>query len=243
MKNSVKELKDLLPSNEPQPDLNWRIWAISSGECQSYILAHQGEREFIIVDPKREDYDAYQQIIHSLSGFLCLGIFDTHTHADHVSVAARLTEELRAPLYMHQLSGSQRVHLRIQKETRLPSHAGPISVFHSPGHTPDGITVVWGPFAFTGDTLLYGDVGRDDLPGGDPASHFESVEKYKQIFSVHTLILPGHDNKGGRISSWATQLKVNPSLTQEREVFIQECAAFIAPAPLHFKEALVENLK
>jgi glyoxylase-like metal-dependent hydrolase (beta-lactamase superfamily II) len=103
--------------------------------------------------------------------------------------------------------------------------------------------VIWGPFIFGGDTLLYGDTGRDDLPGGDPEAHYDSVQSVKAHARPEMIVLPGHDHKGGRASTWATQLKVNSSLTQEREDFVREAGSFEAPAPKLLKKSLFENFK
>ena len=113
--------------------------------------------------------------------------------------------------------------------------------------------VVWGflfaesglllGFLLPGDTILFGDTGRDDLPGGDAGDHFESVEKLKRLAEKELILLPGHDHKGGRASSWATQLRINPSLAQDRETFIREAESFNAPAPRILKESLRANFK
>jgi glyoxylase-like metal-dependent hydrolase (beta-lactamase superfamily II) len=86
-------------------------------------------------------------------------------------------------------------------------------------------------------------VGRDDLPGGDPQSHFYSVQALKKVVRPSSILLPGHDHKGGRADLWESQLVTNPSLSQDFEDFVRESAAFVAPAPKQFKEALVENMK
>src|SRR5262249_42878528 len=115
----------------------------------------------------------------ALSGLRFVAVIDTHTHADHVSCAADLAQALRAPLIMHLSSPSRRVELRVSRDTVLPLAAGPLRLLETPGHTPDCVTPIWGPFLFGGDVLMYGDTGRDDLPGGDPAAHWESLQKIK----------------------------------------------------------------
>ena len=116
--------------------------------------------------------------------------------------------------------------------------------FTTPGHTADSITLAWGPYLFGGDTVLYGDTGRDDLPTGDAGRHFESITLLKKHAKPDWILLPGHDHKGGRASSWRSQLEgLNPSLNEAKDDFIREAAAFSAPAPLLLKEALRENFK
>jgi glyoxylase-like metal-dependent hydrolase (beta-lactamase superfamily II) len=113
----------------------------------------------------------------------------------------------------------------------------------TPGHTAECITPIWGPFLLGGDTLLFGDTGRDDLPGGDPAAHWESLQKIKDHVTFDTLMLPGHDGRGGRVSSWRHQLEISPALKQDRETFIQDAGSYVGPSPKLLKESLYENFK
>lgn len=240
---AIKTLSSLLQPDTTSPSADWQLKAIISDDCMSYVAWNTRTQEAILVDPKLDETDSVRAIFRELSGYLWLAVIDTHTHADHISAAAKLAEELKAPLIMHQESACSQVQLRVSKHGLLPTHSGPIRFLLTPGHTSDGLTVIWGPFAFTGDTVFYGDVGRDDLPSGSPVAHFESLQTLKQCLAPETLVCPGHDFKGGRISSWATQLKINSSLTQPRDEYVQESAAFDAPAPALFKKSLFENMK
>lgn len=243
MGTQVKTLEQILVPGESAPAGQWQLRAIQSDQCVSYIAWNAETREAIVIDPKQEDIAAYRSIAADLRGFIWPGVIDTHTHADHISAASLVAEELKAPLIMHFASASRRVHFRASRDTFLASHAAPVHLLLTPGHTPDSLTVIWGPFLFGGDTLLFGDTGRDDLPGGDPEAHFESLTKIKGAAKPEMIFLPGHDHKSARASSWATQLKVNASLTQEQKDFVREAAAFDAPAPALLKESLRENLK
>lgn len=243
----VRELNALL--TEPLPasfDANWKLKSFQSGDCISYIAWNTKTREALVIDPKDADTDAYWSVIQKLAEgakYLWLGVVDTHTHADHISVAADLATKLGAPLVMHHAAPSRRVDLRIAHATSLPAHSAPVRLIPTPGHTQDSITVVWGPFVFGGDTLLFGDVGRDDLPGGDANAHYTSLQALKTELKPDQIVLPGHDHKGGRASSWADQLKINTSLTQSQADYVREANAFSAPAPALLKESLRENFK
>lgn len=243
MSSQVKRLEGILTAGDPVPAKEWNLRVVQSEECQSYIAWNERTREALAIDPKLEDWEAYLSLVRELNGYVWLGVIDTHTHADHISVAARLATELSAPLIMHEKAPSRRVQLRSSGVSRLPSQASPVQLIPTPGHTQDSISVLWGPYLFGGDTVLYGDTGRDDLPGGDPTSHYESLQAIKVAVRPETIVLPGHDHKGGRASSWGTQLKVNASLTQSKSDFVREAAAFDVPAPKLLKESLRENFK
>jgi glyoxylase-like metal-dependent hydrolase (beta-lactamase superfamily II) len=170
-------------------------------------------------------------------------VIDTHTHADHVSIAATLANDLGTPLVQHVLSPSRRVHLRVSQDTALPTASSPLKLLVTPGHTAECITPIWGPFLFGGDMILYGDTGRDDLPGGDPEAHWESLQKIKAHATPDMLLLPGHDGRKGRISSWRHQLEISPGLTQDKPAFVQDAGAYVGPSPKLLKESLYENFK
>lgn len=237
-----RPLGELLDAGETPPPAPWEARAIRSDQCHSYVVWNTRSREALLVDPKDTDLDAYREVARQLPGYLWLGVIDTHTHADHVSAAATLAAELSAPLLMHDEAPSRRVDLRVSRATTLASHAGPLRLLPTPGHTPDGIAVLWGPFLFTGDTVLYGDTGRDDLPGGDAETHFESLQALKKFAPPTALMLPGHDHQG-RIASWGSQLRTNPSLSQARDAFVAEARAFDGPPPKLLKQALRENFR
>ncbi|NLY91405.1 MAG: MBL fold metallo-hydrolase [Firmicutes bacterium] len=66
-----------------------------------------------------------------------------------------------------------------------------LTVNHTPGHTPGGITLTAPGLLFTGDTLFAGSVGRTDLPGGDPAALTDSLRKLLTL-PGETRVFPGH---------------------------------------------------
>ncbi len=243
MESIVKSLEQILVSEEIMPSTDWQLRSVQSGTCLSYVVWNLSSREALVIDPKDEDLKTYLSIREQLKDYLWLGVIDSHTHADHVSAAARLSSELGAPLYMQLSAPSARVELRVAKDTALVSRASPVRLIHTPGHTPDSMTIVWGPFVFAGDTVLDGDTGRDDLPGGDARAHYRSLQLLKGVLAADQILLPGHDSLGGRASTWGSQLRSNPSLLQSLDNFVQESEAFDAPAPALLKRALFENFK
>ena len=243
MESKILTLKDILAKGDTTPPDEWQIRAILSEECLSYVVWNTRTKEGLVIDPKLEDWNSYIKVIAEQPGIRWLAVVDTHTHADHISVAAKLAAHLHSPLLMHELSPSRRVDLRVSRTTKIQAQAAPIQLVATPGHTPDSMSVIWGPYLFGGDTILFGDTGRDDLPGGDPTAHYDSVQELKRHASAEMIFLPGHDHKGGRASTWKTQLQVNSSLTQGREDFIREAAAFDGASPQLLKKALAENFK
>jgi rhodanese-related sulfurtransferase len=101
----------------------------------------------------------------------------------------------------------------------------PVKVMHAPGHTRDSICLVFPEWIFTGDALFLdvGGAGRDDLPGGDAAAHWETLRKLREL--PETLIVyPAHDYRNRTPSSLGRQKTTNPHLlksTESKESFVR----------------------
>ncbi len=67
-------------------------------------------------------------------------------------------------------------------------------VIHTPGHTPGSICVYSESqgLVFSGDTLMFEDIGRTDLPGGDRETIIRSVRERIFVLPEHTRVCPGH---------------------------------------------------
>jgi glyoxylase-like metal-dependent hydrolase (beta-lactamase superfamily II) len=129
---------------------------------------------------------------------------ETHAHADHLSAAPYLQQQLggRTGIGSHirqvqgvfkaifnaedlATDGRQIDHLFDDGETFAVGELS-VQVLHTPGHTPACLSYVVGDDAFIGDTLFMPDYGsaRCDFPGGDAATLYRSVRRL--------LALPGH---------------------------------------------------
>ena len=146
-------------------------------------------------------------------------ILETHVHADHLTAAPYLQQELGGRIAIGKrisavqetfkgvfniedlaTDGSQFGHLFDDgDEFEVGSIAG--SVIGTPGHTPACITYVVGDAAFVGDTLFMPDFGtaRTDFPGGDAGMLYDSIQKIlalpddTRLFMCHDYKAPGRD--------------------------------------------------
>ena len=239
---SVRSFSSLCSDGSLLPEF-WELKALVNGDNLSYLTYHRGTREALWVDPLKDDLDLTVQLSGNLAEYRFVAVIDTHTHADHLSSAGELAGVLGAPLVMHRNAPSSKVDLRVSHDTHLSTAAGPLRFLVTPGHTWDSLTPIWGPFVFTGDTVFYADTGRDDLPTGDPAEHYASLQKLKLAIRPDQVVLPGHDLEGGRFSSWETQLKINPALRQTREEYLKDGGAWVGNPPKLLKESLSYNFK
>ena len=101
----------------------------------------------------------------------------------------------------------------------------------------------WRDRVFTGDTLLIGGCGRTDFQAGNAdALYFSITEK---LFSLpdETLVYPGHDYKGRRVSSIGEEKATNPRVSgRSQEEFVAIMANLNLPKPKLIDIAVPANL-
>jgi Zn-dependent hydrolases, including glyoxylases len=131
----------------------------------SYAIISQGQ--IALIDPGR-DPKPYLDFAASHHARISV-IIETHPHADFVSSHMELYELNEAPIYTSSLTGAEYPHIPFDEGDRIPLGNVVLQAIHTPGHSPDSISVLLldeqgQPHAlFTGDTLFVGDVGRPDL--------------------------------------------------------------------------------
>lgn len=156
--------------------------------CLSYVLGCPAKGEMMVVDPKRDVQD-YLDISRD-EGMRITRIIDTHVHADHVSGAHELKSRTGAEICMHPDTPAEFEFTPLPEGTVLEAGNARLKVLHTPGHTPQSISLVVSDLArsedpwlvLTGDLLFVGDIGRPDLVG--KAVLEEQVENlYDSIFN------------------------------------------------------------
>ena len=196
----------------------------------SYVVKDPNSASVAIIDSVldydqasgRTDTTAADQIIAHIKAndLEVKWLLETHVHADHLSAAPYLAQELGGKIGIgeeittvqdtfgkvfnegteFQRDGSQFDQLfREQDSLEIGSLRG--SVLHTPGHTPACLTYVIGDVAFVGDTLFMPDFGtaRCDFPGGDAGQLWDSIQKVlslpdeTRLFMCHDYKAPGRD--------------------------------------------------
>ena len=161
-------------------------------------------------------------------------ILESHVHADHLSAAPYLQEQLGGKIGIganitvvqdtfgkvfnegteFQRDGSQFDALFSDGDS---FHVGQMrgDVLFTPGHTPACLTYVIGDAAFVGDTLFMPDFGtaRCDFPGGSSEALFNSIQKILTL-PDDTRIFVGHDYKapGRDAYAWETTVAEQKAL-------------------------------
>jgi len=98
-------------------------------------------------------------------------VVDTHVHADHVSIGARLAESTGAQYVLSAKADIAGSFMGVKDGDVLPLGNVVATVLETPGHTPEHICLLitdktraeepW--FVLTGHTLMIGDLGRTEL--------------------------------------------------------------------------------
>ncbi|KZT72193.1 Metallo-hydrolase/oxidoreductase [Daedalea quercina L-15889] len=201
-----------------------------------YIVVDPHTSEAVVVDPVL-DYDASTGAISTstadgllafieVEGLKVRRILETHAHADHLTAAQYIKQQLGGNIPVcigRRISLVQKTFASIyglddpaafeqtfdcyfddDQEFQL----GQLScrVMHLPGHTPDHVGYMIGKAVFTGDSIFNPDVGsaRADFPGGNAEDLYASMQRLLSLPSDYRLFV-GHDYPQNRDQTcWST---------------------------------------
>jgi hydroxyacylglutathione hydrolase len=145
--------------------------------CASYLFGCLTGSKLAVVDPHHALVDEYLAESER-AGAPIVAVFETHVQADHVSGLPALVEATGATPYLPPGAGVEFPHEELGDGQLVELGNTRVRALATPGHAPAhnayvvsdmrrGTDEPW--LAFTGDSLLVGDVGRPDLhAGGDP---------------------------------------------------------------------------
>ncbi|WP_373228627.1 MBL fold metallo-hydrolase [Cohnella sp.] len=226
----------------------------------SYFFGCGSQSQGIVVDPVIESVDFYIEESSRLNMDIRY-VIDTHLHADHISGARLLAEKTGAAYILHQSANTAFPFQTVEDGDKIVAGNTVIQILHTPGHTPEHISLVvtdrargedpW--FIVTGHTLMVGDVGRTELASDVKAGAtqlFESLflkildlpdelEVYPGAYSGSVC---GRSLSGKPSSTIGFEKKNNKALRiTERELFIAFMSANIPEPPAGFLEIRAYN--
>jgi glyoxylase-like metal-dependent hydrolase (beta-lactamase superfamily II) len=174
-----------------------------------YAIGDREQGKAVLVDPAygvRELVDVVKA-----DGLELTGALATHWHPDHVGgdlmgygiegVRELLELDDAVPVHVQReeawgvkrVTGASDSDL-VQHDSGDVVHVGdiPITLVHTPGHTPGSQCFLVESMLVAGDTLFLEGCGRTDLPGGDATAMYESLTQRLAHVPDDTVLYPGH---------------------------------------------------
>ncbi len=195
-----------------QPRFQVRIIPVTPLQQNSSIIWSTETMEAAIVDPGGDA----ERIIAAVEelGVKVVAVWLTHGHVDHAGAAGLLKQKFKVPIIgpherdqflLDQVEANCgkygiRGGMNITPDRYL--HEGDtvdlagieFDVYECPGHTPGHIVLVQpeDSFAFVGDVLFRGSVGRTDFPYGSQEDLFTAIVEKLWPLGGQIHFLPGH---------------------------------------------------
>lgn len=225
----------------------------------SYLVGCGGRASGAVIDPV-DDPDIYLAAAQA-SGLRIGYVIDTHVHADHLSTGRWLAEKADATYVLHVSAGAAFPFYAAEDGSTLELGNVTLTVWHTPGHTPEHLTLLatdstrgaepW--LAFTGHTLMVGDMGRTELASSARAGAetlFGSAERLRAL-PDHVVVLPGAFSgsvcgrglSGTPLTSIGFERRCNQAFrVTDREAFVGLMMRDIPPPPAGAAEIRALNL-
>jgi hydroxyacylglutathione hydrolase len=177
--------------------------ATAAFELLSYIIRDPLTGESLVIDPPsgiKSHIDSQTMNIKA--------VINTHLHPDHTLGNSFFGGKV--PIRVHPgdsgfimrafnsvfstLSTAKfppRISFDLEDKSTILLGDTSIVVMHTPGHSPGSICLYWPGNLISGDTIFVGNIGRTDIPGGNPQKLQESIQKIMTL-PPDTVIWPGH---------------------------------------------------
>jgi len=230
----------------------------------SYIVIDESTQTAVVVDPQR-DIDQYVEEAEK-HGAQIKHVILTHFHADFVAGHLGLRDLVGAQIHLGARADAEYDFAPLDDGTDLELGNVRLHFLETPGHTPEGVSVVVfdqtvsndiPQAVFTGDTLFVGDVGRPDLMAsvGVTAKElggmlYDSLHNKLMKLPDPTTVYPAHGagsmcgkNLGKEtFSTIGEQRSFNYALQpMTKDEFIEVVAAEQPEAPAYFSRDAMMN--
>ena len=183
----------------------------NNSSTYTYLIASANGRDALIIDPVEENVTEYIKLLEELNLKL-VKVIDTHIHADHVTGASKLKNNTNCTTIMGENSPAETVDLKLKDGEIIKVDQMEIKALYTPGHTSDSYSFLMNNYLFSGDTLLINGTGRTDFQNGSSEDAYHSLFDKLLKLPEETLLYPGHDYNGKKVSTIGDEKKFNPRL-------------------------------
>ena len=214
----------------------------------SYLVGCAGKAVGAVIDPA-EPAEFYLEEA-ARNGVKLRYVLDTHLHADHLSTGRELARLAGAKYVLHRECEVQFSFSGVGEGDLLDIGNVAGQILHTPGHTPEHLTLLITDktrsaepcLAFTGHTLMVGDVGRTELATNleeGASTLFESLQKLKML-ADYVEIFPGafagsvcgRALSGKPMSTIGFERRYNRAFRiEDHDAFLEMMAKDVPPAP------------
>lgn len=173
-------------------------------EANAFIAACPETKEALLIDAG-EWNDEIAGFLED-NGLKLSAIFITHDHYDHTEGlrdALKYAGDVPVYAYKPMIEGLSTTQVKPGDKIHVGKRTG--MLYHTPGHTPDGLTLVFPGHAYTGDALFNGSVGGT----GNTADYDRQIAAIRDhIFTLppETRVHSGH----GPSTTVAIESQCNP---------------------------------
>jgi glyoxylase-like metal-dependent hydrolase (beta-lactamase superfamily II) len=177
----------------------------------TYLIASAKGREAVIIDPVLENVENYIDLLKDLDLKL-VKVIDTHIHADHVTGASKLKQSTNCTTIMGEHTPADMVEIKVKDNELINVDGLKIRSIYTPGHTSESYSFLLNNYLFSGDALLINGTGRTDFQNGSSKDSYHSIFDKLLKLPEDTLLYPGHDYNGKKVSTIGNEKKFNPRL-------------------------------
>jgi glyoxylase-like metal-dependent hydrolase (beta-lactamase superfamily II) len=175
-----------------------------------YLIGDRESGEAVAVDPAYGVGELVELLGNE--GLRLTGVLATHWHPDHLGgdlmgypiegireLAGRA--DVQAPVHVNRAEAEWVKKATGVSDSDLALHDSgdtvsvgdiPITLMHTPGHTPGSQCFLVDGRLVAGDTLFLDGCGRTDLPGADSDAMYESLTQRLAVVPDDTFLYPGH---------------------------------------------------
>lgn len=210
--------------------------------CLSYAIGERGE-EMAVIDPGA-DLDWYLALSEEAEAPIT-HVFDTHLHADHISIARELADRTGAEYHIAEGDAEEAVFdytpLRDGETFTLGTVEIIVRSIATPGHTPGSTSLeVMGEYLMTGDAVFVSGIGRPDL-GGQTAPWardlFHTIHDRLAVLDHDLLVSPAHYTARSEANAdGVLQRRLGDLLTNDPVVSIDDEENFVEHVVNHLGE-------
>lgn len=213
-----------------QPKLQLKVIPVTPLQQNASLLWSAESKQAVIVDPGG-DFDLIKENVEE-AGLKVVAIWLTHGHIDHVGAAMACKDHFECPIVgphpddqflleaaerqaaKYDIAGARDVTTDqwLHEGDSVELNGVRFDILHCPGHSPGSVVFIQPEmkFAFVGDVLFNGSIGRTDLPGGNHEQLLASIRDKLWPLDGDIQFLPGH----GQDSTFRQEKQSNPFVAE-----------------------------